>query len=261
MPYYRFKNNFQLNKTQKLELLSAYFEYYRQMAKESDQELNVKLIREAYSDLLNQIGEILVEASAKAAVEPGPVREFLQVNRLPAFLQDLLPDDFRAFCLVLNALKQWLSAEQAATDRYLLGGTARALCRNATKTCVVTGENLDGQTIELHHPVRDGRPPIPISKAAHSKIEGQEKELFPKIEKQELLKNADSAETILRSIKGKGHHSWVQLRLGCLALSGNPVTHKSPGILSTSKTFARKAAAETGMDYGQLIEWLDARKL
>jgi len=74
--------------------------------------------------------------------------------------------------LAINSLKQWVVAEQGATDRYLLGGAARDLCREATDTCLVTGAVLTNG-IELHHPVRDGRPPIPLSKEGHASIEGQ----------------------------------------------------------------------------------------
>ena len=50
-----------------------------------------------------------------------------------------------------------MAAEQAATDRYLLGGKAGKDCRAAATTCVVTAKSLDGGKVELH-PVRDGRP-------------------------------------------------------------------------------------------------------
>jgi hypothetical protein len=86
----------------------------------------------------------------------------LEVNPLPDVLQGLLPDDFRVYCLALKALKQWLAAEQAAADRYLLGGKAQQACLDAADSCVVTGEPVAGDEITLHYPVHDGRPPIPI---------------------------------------------------------------------------------------------------
>jgi hypothetical protein len=39
----------------------------------------------------------------------------------------------------------------------------------------VSGELLQRDRLELHHPVRDGRPPIPLDKDAHARIEGQKK--------------------------------------------------------------------------------------
>lgn len=38
-----------------------------------------------------------------------------------------------------NALKQWVAAESAATDRYLLGGTARKQCRKMADHCLGSG--------------------------------------------------------------------------------------------------------------------------
>ena len=111
-------------------------------------------------------------ASATMAKNNPVVKNFLAETPLPPPLQDLLPDDFRVFCLMLNALKQWISAEQQATDRYLLGGTARDTLRSITNRCLVTGNEI-GEQGELHHPVRDGRPPIILSKDGHAAIEGQ----------------------------------------------------------------------------------------
>jgi len=173
MPYRRPQSSIRLTKPEKFDLLAKYFEYYRDLAAKVPASLNVKANREAYADLLDQIGELLLARSAEAVKVRAPVREFLDANPLPEALKGLLPDEFRAFCLALNSLKQWVSAEQLATDRYLLGGTARQLCRQAASSCVLTGEPFDGQTVELHHPVRDGRPPIPVSKTGHDQIEGQ----------------------------------------------------------------------------------------
>ncbi len=40
----------------------------------------------------------------------------------------------------------------------------------AVDKCIVTGEEL-GERAELHHPMRDGRPPILLSKKGHDIIE------------------------------------------------------------------------------------------
>jgi hypothetical protein len=245
MGYRRPKSRAKLTKAEKVELLSRYFNHYRRLAKNAPASLNVKVPREAYDDLLDQIGGLLLTRATKAADEPGPVRDFLDANRLPASLKERLPDDFRAFCLALNALKQWVSAEQAATDRYLLGGTARQVCRQVASICVVTGQPIDGQAVELHHPVRDRRPPIPVSKKGHAQIEGQ-------VTGQEAGHHLSA----LRALKREGNRSWVQLRLGCHALLGHPVAAK-PSVLRSAKTFARNAAQLTGMTNEQLIEWLD----
>ncbi len=247
MAYCRPKSKARLTRAEKLNLLSQYFEDYRCLAKQSPASLNVKVPREAYDQLLAQVGTLLLDTSAKAAEERGPVRDFLDTNPLPEALKGLLPDEFRAFCLALNALKQWVSAEQAATDRYLLGGTARQVWRQVASTCVLTGQPFNGQVVELHHPVRDGRPPIPVSKTGHAEIEGQAPG-----------HDTDPHLASLRALKRDGNRSWAQLRLGCQALLGHSVLAGSSSVLSSAKTFARKAAELTGKTNEQLIAWLDA---
>jgi hypothetical protein len=247
MAYCRPQSKARLTKAEKLGLLSQYFEYYRALAKQSPASLNVKAPRKAYDQLLAQVGGLLLATSAKAAKERGQVRDFLDTHPLPDALKGLVPDEFRAFCLALNALKQWVSAEQAATDRYLLGGTARHVCRQAASTCVLTDQPFKGQVVELHHPVRDGRPPIPVSKTAHAQIEGQ-------------APGHGTAPHLasLRALKREGNRSWAQLRLGCQALLGHSVHARSSSALSSAKTFARKAVELTSMTNQELIEWLDA---
>jgi hypothetical protein len=75
----------------------------------------------------------------------------------------------------LKALKQWTNREQMTMDGYLFGRSARQMFRTAANACLVTGEALDS-TAELHHPVRDGRPPILLSKNGHAQLEGQTSE-------------------------------------------------------------------------------------
>lgn len=151
------------------------------------------------------------------------------------------------YCLALNALKQWVSAEQAATDRFLLGVTARELCRSATSKCIVTGEPL-GSDLELHHPVRDGRPPLPLSKHGHDMVEGQ----LP-------ASSADPVEAALISLKREGNRSWAMLRRGCLDLLGRPEPVTSSNTAASARTFARKAAAISNLTYAELLSWLDTK--
>jgi len=173
MSYQRPRSDIRMSKPEKVNLMAEYILYYEELVKaERIDELNVKIPREAFSKTLDNIGELLIQASLKLSEEDGPVKDFLKANPLPPHMKDLLPDDFRVFSLLLNSLKQWVSTESAATDRYLLGATARATCRAATKKCILTAHDL-GDDVELHHPVRDGRPPILISKEGHSIIEGQ----------------------------------------------------------------------------------------
>jgi hypothetical protein len=154
-------------------LLEDYFAHYSGLAKQTPAALNQKVPRKVFAVMLDAVGELLLRESADLAKKPGAARDFLELNPLPPGFADKLPDEFRIFCLALNALKQWVAAEQAATDRYLLGGTARTECRAVASTCVLSGEILTATNTDLHHPVRDGRPPIPLSKKAHAEIEGQ----------------------------------------------------------------------------------------
>jgi hypothetical protein len=172
MPYERPKNSLHLSRVEKLAMLKDYFEYYTQLAAVDATVLNRKIPREAFHDLLDRLGEMLLKESEKLAEAKGPVRDFLEDNPLPPSMAGRLPTDFRAFCLALNSLKQWVAAEQSATDRYLLGGNVRELCREETVNCLITNGVL-GTDFELHHPVRDGRPPIPLSRKGHASLERQ----------------------------------------------------------------------------------------
>ncbi|MBN9680799.1 MULTISPECIES: hypothetical protein [unclassified Corallococcus] len=234
------------SKPERKELLARYYGEYRAQAVEDPSCLNRKVPREAFDALLDQIGALLLEQAAALATTPGPVREFLEQNPLPPSLKGMLPDDFRAFSLTLNALKQWVAAEQAATDRYLLGGNARIECRAAADVCIVSGAPLADGVVELHHPVRDGRPPIPVSKDGHDQIE-----------EQVSSPHDDSVGSALRELRRQSNRSWVHLRRGCLDLLNEPVEHSTPSVAASSKAFARNAARVTGMSYQEIISWLD----
>jgi hypothetical protein len=249
MAYVRPVNTTPLSKQQKLHLLSEYAAYYRNAVASNDHALNQKIPRDAFADLLDRIGSLLIDESARLAIGPGPVREFLADNPLPDGMASLLPESFRAFCLALNSLKQWVAKEQAATDRYLLGGVSRQMCRDASATCLVTGEVLDADA-ELHHPVRDGRPPVILSKAGHDRIEGQQR-----------VNGTDEAEKALIALRRKTNLSWAQLRRGCLDLLGSPVIPSSKAMAASARSFARKASAVTHLGHQELLDWLDSKGL
>ena len=246
--YVRPTNPNSLTPEEKSELLKQYFSYYEELAQQDSRLLNVKLERAAVADVLDEIGGLLLERAQTLACRPGRVRDFLNATELPDCIQERLPDEFRAFCLVLNALKQWVAAESAATDRYLLGGTVRKQCRKMADHCLVTSESLD-ENVELHHPARDGRPPIPLSKTGHDRIESATQEAD------------DPIEGRLREIKREGGRSWVMLRRGCLALMREEFVESTSAVLASSKTFARKATEATGLEYQNLIDWLDEHDL
>jgi hypothetical protein len=248
MKYQRPKSKVQLDSSHKQSMLKQYFAHYQDIAKRDPEALNIKIPRDIFNPLLDQIGVLLLSYAAGAPTNNSDIRSFLDKNPLPPALEDVLPDDFRAFCLALNALKQWVAAEQAATDRYLLGGTARNACRQAATICVVTGQPLT-DTMELHHPLRDGRPPIPVNKSAHAELE------------QQTSDQSDPLSAQLVALKKEGNRSWVMLRRGCRDLSGQPVNHSTEAVGSSSRTFARKASSQTNLSYEELLEWLDEHNL
>jgi hypothetical protein len=205
--------------------------------------------REAFSELIGKVGAVLTETSDALAVSPGLVREFLDANPVPGKMAAFLPDSHRAFCLGLNALKQWVVAEQAAMDRYLLGAQARDLCREAFDHCLVTGEEFSGD-VELHHPIRDGRPPIPLSKEGHALIEGQA-----------VVASDDPMEQVLVELRRKKNRSWKHLRRGCLDLLGRPEPWESKKSLANARAFAKAASAASGSDYATILAWVEPKCL
>lgn len=251
MKYIRPKSDLKLSPEDKRELLIEYFDYYRNVSKSAPQLLNSKLPRSAFDELLNDIGVLILNKASDVLEAKNEITDFLDENALPEHLEGYLPKEFRVYCLALNAVKQWLSAEQAATDRYIFGGTVRSQCKALGDSCLVSGIPAVNCTIELHHPVRDGRPPIPVAKEEHAKIEGQASGTNEK----------DKVMEIVYPIKRSGNRSWVMLKLGCELLLGVSSSKKSKNVQSSSKTFARKAKDATGLDYQELLIWIEKNEL
>lgn len=234
-----------LRPDEKAAVLEEYWRHYQAIASRDPDVLNRKIPRQAFAAVLDEIAEIVWSWAGEFAEHPGPVRKLLDSDPLPPLMKDRLPDRFRAYCLLLNALKQWTAAEQAATDRYLLGGRARALCRKLTSVCLITGEPLDGR-VELHHTVRDGRPPIPVSPRGHALLE-----------QQETHEQADPLSAALTALRRRRGGSWASLRRGCLDLLGRGEPSGSPATGANAKAFARAAVRATGADPADILVWLD----
>ena len=251
MKYVRPQLSQRLEPESKQQLLESYFEFYEKQFLENPEQLNQKISRDTFSSLLDEIGNLILQRSKEMASSP-EVKKYLKATPLPASLASLLPEEFRVFCLALNSLKQWVSAEQGATDRFLLGGTGRQRCKSVADHCLVTGETLDPKTLELHHPVRDGRPPIPLSKKGHELVEQQHSG---------VAADADPIRQALAEFKKKGNRSWVMLRRGCHLLLDQPIPESTPSVIAGSKTFAKKAAALTNLSFQELVQWLDQNSL
>src|SRR5271168_4194332 len=116
MAYERPKNELPLSPEEKPVLLKQYFEYYRALYEKNPSALNVKLPHGAFDDLLNELGEMLLAKSKSLASIEGPVGTFLDDNPLPSAIAQRLPREYQVFCLALHAIKQWVAAEQSATD-------------------------------------------------------------------------------------------------------------------------------------------------
>ena len=160
----------------------------------------------------------------------------------------LLPDSFRA-CLALNQLEA-VGCQGAGGDGSISArGVSRQMCRDASATCLVTGEVLDADA-ELHHPVRDGRPPVILSKAGHDRIEGQQR-----------VNGTDEAEKALIALRRKTNLSWAHLRRGCLDLLGSPVVPSSKAMAASARSYASNASAVTHLGYQELLDWLDSKGL
>ena len=252
MPYVRPVNLNPVLPEEKPQLISEHIAYYKMIAQLAAErgdyaELNVKLPKVAAEAFLSDVGTLLNQAALKAA-KTGAVKDFLDKHPLPDSMKSHLPDEFRAFCLLLNSLKQWISAESLATDRYLLGGTVRAKLRDASSYCMITGSPLT--KVELHHAVRDGRPPIPLSPEGHRQVEES---------------NAEASDVplirSLRELKAERTWSWKMLRDGCMSQLGEDIKSRSRNSLAISRTFAKKAQARTGLSYEQLLESLDEHGL
>jgi hypothetical protein len=239
--YKRYENKNQLDRSQKIKLLEEYNKYYESLINSQEiEKLNIKIPRELFNDILDKIGTILVE-EANELSKKGSIRDFLNDNPLPEHMAKLLPYDFRAFCLLLNALKQWVAAESLATDKYLLGGTARTTLREVATKCIITNETLT-KDAELHHPMRDGRPPILISKNGHDLLEHQ--------------LGSDDDDPIwsrIKSLKKEKHMSWTQLREGCNAILSDSINYRAG-----AKSFANTIIRETGLNAEEIIELLDS---
>ncbi len=251
MAYTRPKSNLALSPDEKRDLLQEYFDYYKEVAENQPELLNSKLPRSAFDDLINEIGELILKKSESLSSSKNEVSQFLKNNPLPKHLEQFLPENFMVYSLALNAMKQWISAEQAATDRYIFGGTVRAQCKKLGKTCLVSGKPAKECTIELHHPVRDGRPPIPLAKDVHADIEGQSSATMVK----------DEIMTAIYPIKRSGNRSWATLKLGCELLLDTADTDRSKNSQSSSKTFARKASETSGLNFKELLQWVETNNL
>lgn len=128
---------------------------------------------------------------------------------------------------------------------------ARNELRAIAGSCIATAKSLDGDC-ELHHPVRDGRPPIPLCQEAHDEIERQQSRADA---------SSDPNFLIISKIRHQNNNSWRNLRRGCLELLGEKVNHSTPAVGAGARAFARKVSNATGLRFEQIIDFLDLNEL
>lgn len=133
-------------------------------------------------------------------------------------------------------------------DRLLLSGNVRKELKELFTICPVAPDDTDVASVELHHPLRDGRPPLPLSKKGHSIVEG----LL-------VLKPDDADGVALVNFRktGKQPISWKRLRVGCLNLSGIEPEGFKKTYLSGARSWVRKAMKETSLTEDRILAFLD----
>src|SRR4051794_11999463 len=75
-----------LPKVERHRLLHEYYEHYRHLAEQDSSLLNRKVPREAFSALLDEVGELILRKTAALASQPGSVQQFLSENSVPECL-------------------------------------------------------------------------------------------------------------------------------------------------------------------------------
>jgi hypothetical protein len=228
--YARFRAGRKIGAQERLKALSEYIAHYEVIAKEQPQLLNQKLPRKVVHPILDGIGSSLKTVASQLTAH-SDIQEFLRRNEPPICIGHELTDEVRIFCLLLNALRQWTVAEQSYMDRFLFSGNVRKEIRKLATRCPVSSERIGPTTkVELHHPVRDGRPPLPLSKNGHDKLEGFVVVARDDKDGQKLVEHRRSANP---------PYSWKKLRVGCL-------DHRDETDSDLNEDYLRKARAVLG---------------
>jgi hypothetical protein len=250
--YSRYKASKKLEGDSRRQALAAYVAHYAKIAEAQPELLNQKVPRAAFDSVLHEIGLLMQQRARELATGAGAVRDFLGKNPVPACLGGELTDEVRAFCLLLNALRQWSVGEQLAMDRLLLSGNVRKELKELYTICPVAPDDSDVSAIELHHPLRDGRPPLPLSKTGHARVEGLM-----------ILETGDAAGQKLVDFRKNSPSpiSWKRLRVGCMVLKNEVPEGFETSYLTSAKGWIRRAMKQTALNETQILEFLDRYEL
>ena len=129
--------------------------------------------RGAFTELLDRVGTVLIKESAKLAKSEGPVRKFLKANPTsPGNGTPYSPRLSRVLpCAQRGLSSGWPPSKRPPTATSSAVSHAISVLRWGKRAR--SQENRSGANAVLHHPVRDGRPPIALSKVGHWSIEEQ----------------------------------------------------------------------------------------
>jgi len=126
--------------------------------------------QEQYQDLCNKVKEIL-EKHAVNLLRDSKNKEFLQANPFPENQKQTTLKE-RMYYLLINRIKNWVNKEQIKKD----GGVfwKRKFKKNPSEVCAHCRKDFkQGDIIEFHHTLRDGRRPIPVHKPCHDELKNE----------------------------------------------------------------------------------------
>ena len=232
--------------------LQEYIDHYTHIAAVSPGLMNQKLPRKTFEKVLDEVGALLQRRARELATSDPDMIDFLERNTLPPCLGVALTREVRAFSLLLNSLKQWAVAEQSAIDRFLISGSVREELRDLAQNCPIAPESFDKEKIELHHPVRDGRPPIPLSKKGHETVEG-----IVAIEPNDQ----PGKRLVAHRKESSRSYSWRSLRFGCLMELGQSAYDKSISRHRTARSSIAWVKKETSLSAEAILEILERYEL
>jgi hypothetical protein len=188
------------------------------------------------------VNELTMKALSQAN---GSLTSFLRENPWPSEMMDddlFLSEQDRAKVVVLNAVKQWLSKEALWLDMIFTGGRFREKLRElcAERNCRTCQRPFSQLKIELHHTVRDGRPPVPICSECHQTLENQSPVDQPPI-------------SDVKRIRASRNASWKNLLKATKSLQGLPHDpFSTPNVENASKSIVRLIVRETKLSLPEL---------
>ncbi len=250
--YQRYKAVRKFEGSNRRQALQKYLDHYAGIAATSPGLMNQKLPRKVFEKVLDEIGALLQQRARELAASDPDMIKFLERNTLPPCLGAELTPEVRAFSLLLNSLKQWTVAEQSAMDRFLISGGVREELRDLAQSCPIAPESFVKGQVELHHPVRDGRPPIPLSKKGHETVEGIVAiDPNDRVAKQLIAHRKETSRT----------YSWRSLRLGCLMELGQSSYDKTVSRHKTARSNVAWVKKETSLSAETILETLERYEL